>query len=340
MSDHARTVLAFVGMHPLRRRTLEARLGGADALVGAIAAGEIDTPSTARAAARTPAVDLIGSLDDTRLVLDGDPGYPAALAELPDRPDAIFVRGAIPEPPGVAVVGSRAVTAYGVECATRIASVLGRHGYPIISGLARGVDTVAHRAALDVEAATLAVLGCGIDRWYPAANRGLGERILSAGGGVISEYPPGTPPAPWRFPLRNRIVSGVSAAVVVVEASVRGGALITARSALAQGREVLAVPGDIDRATSGGTNRLIADGALPVVSLDHVVEAVDRITGQLRLPPVAAHPLAEVIGVSATVEELTERLGMSVGEVLATVGRWEVEGLVRVDGERVTTLST
>lgn len=339
MTMAARTVLAFIGMHPLRRRTLEARLGGPAALVEAIARGDVDAPEAARRAARTGAEALLESLDDARIVFDGDRTYPTPLRDLPDRPDALFVRGVIPQPPSVAVVGSRAATTYGMACAARVSCALAAAGYPIVSGLARGVDTVAHRAALDAPVPTLAVLGCGIDRWYPAANRMLGERILSEGGGVIAEYPPGTPPAPWRFPLRNRIVSGIAAAVVVVEASVRGGALITARSALAQGREVLAVPGDIDRATSAGTNRLIADGAHPVVSVEHLVEAIDRITGRLRPPMSArAHPLAGVIGETASVEELVEHLQMPVGEVLAMVGKWEVEGLVAVTGDRITTI--
>ncbi len=330
----ARTRLAFVGMHPARRRELEARLGP-EGLLDAIVRRRVEVPDRAVAAAGVAADERLRELGDVRLVLAGDDDYPVALAELPDRPDALFVRGPLPDGPAVAIVGSRRATRYGVGLARALAGALGRAGWPIVSGLAAGIDGAAHRGALDVDVPTVAVLGNGPDRWYPAAHRALGEEILGRGGAVATEYAPGAPPAPWRFPLRNRIISGLSVAVVVVEAATTGGALITARSAAAQGREVLAVPGDIDRPTSAGANALIADGAIPITSIDDAVEAMSLLTGR-RPAATRADPLGDLLGpTGATFDELVAATGEGLGRVLATVGRWEVEGLVAVEGDRV-----
>ena len=306
----ARIRLAWLGMHPTRRRDLESRLGPSG-LLEAVMAGRVDVPDTARTAAGVPAAQRLEELaDDTRLVLEGDDAYPMSLAGLPDRPDGLFIRGVVPEEAAVAVVGSRRVTRYGQRWTAALAGAVARAGVPIVSGLAKGVDGLAHRAALDARAPTVAVLGCGIDRWYPASNTRLGEEILEAGGAIVSEYAPGTPPAKYRFPLRNRIVSGMSAAVIVTEAAVRSGALITARVALEQGREVLALPGDLDRATSEGTNRLIADGAVPVTSVEDAVEAVGRILG-MAVETSPEHPLADLLGPEAALDDLPARLGVS-----------------------------
>jgi DNA processing protein len=334
MTARARVRLAFVGMHPVRRADLEDRLGGPAAVVEAIVQGEIDVPERARVTAARSAAELLAGLPaGIRLVLAGHAGYPNELLELGDRPDALFVRGEVLGGDAVAIVGSRAATRYGVGVAEALGRRLADAGYVVVSGLARGIDAAAHRGAID---STMAVFGCGIDRWYPSANRALGHRILEAGGGLISEYAPGTPPAPWRFPLRNRIVSGLVRAVVVVEAAVTGGALITARAALAQGRDVLAVPGDLGRPTSEGCNKLIADGALPVTSIEDAVEALDVVCGRLRVPRRSEHPLAELLGdTGVDLDELVRRLGTPLGEVLVRVGRWEVEGLARLDAGRV-----
>lgn len=326
----SRIRLAWLGMHPTRRRDLESRLGPSG-LLEAVLDGRVEVPDTARTAAGVPAAQRMDDLaDDTRLVLDGDDGYPASLAGLPDRPDGLFIRGVIPDEPAIAVVGSRRVTRYGQRWTTVLAGAVARAGIPIVSGLAKGVDGFAHRAALEGGAPTVAVLGCGIDRWYPASHDRLGEEILEAGGAIVSEYAPGTPPAKYRFPLRNRIVSGMSAAVIVTEAAVRSGALITARVALEQGRDVLALPGDLDRATSEGTNRLIADGAIPVTSVEDAIEAVGRILGTA-VEPRPEHPLAELLGPEVALDDLPVRLEVSASEALALVGRWELEGLVRME---------
>ena len=184
----------------------------------------------------------------------------------------LYSRGALPIEPAVAVIGSRRATTYGLSVARDIGRFLGGLGVNVVSGLAAGIDGAAHRGALDAGGFSTAVLGSGIDVWYPARNRGLGEEILASGGAVISEFPPGTPPAPWRFPARNRIIAGMVGAVIVVEAADRSGALITARMALDLGKDVYAVPGDIDRETSLGCNRLIRDGAHPIDAIEVIEE--------------------------------------------------------------------
>lgn len=183
----------------------------------------------------------------------------------------------------------------------------------------------------------MAVLGSGIDVWYPREHRELGEGLITSGGAVISEYPPGTRPEPWRFPARNRIISGLSAAVVVVEAAEKGGALITARLAAEQGREVFAVPGDVDRRTSTGTNLLIRDGAVPVLGSDDLIEALSLVLG----PPPGSKPEAAtdleltVPGGAASVEEVVEANGGDVATVLSTLGRMEAEGKVKLEADQV-----
>ena len=157
------------------------------------------------------------------------PELPSYLTDLPDSPEVLFIKGVLPDRRGVAVVGARRATAYGLRLARRYGAALAHAGWPVVSGLARGIDGAAHHGVMDAAGIGVAVLGSGIDVWYPAEHRRLGERLLAAGGAVVSEYPPGTPPVGWRFPPRNRIISGLAAVVVVVEASPTGGALITAR---------------------------------------------------------------------------------------------------------------
>jgi DNA processing protein len=189
------------------------------------------------------------------------------------------VRGALPSEPGVAVVGTRRATRYGLELARQMGGAIARAGWTVVSGLARGVDGAAHRGTLEAGGKGVAVLGSGIDVWYPPEHARLGEQLVTAGGAVISEYPPGSRPDAWRFPRRNRIISGLARAVVVVEAADKGGALITARLAAEQGREVFAVPGDVNRRTSVGTNLLIRDGAVPVLGADDLIEALSLVLG-------------------------------------------------------------
>ena len=203
-----------------------------------------------------------------------DAEYPKALRFIFDPPPVLYLRGGISaaDSEAVAVVGSRSASGYGLDSATWIATGLARRGVTVVSGLARGIDTAAHRAALGAGGRTIAVLGNGIDRVYPVRNAGLASEI-EASGAVISELPPGVPAAAFRFPQRNRIVSGLSLAVVVVEAGARSGSLITARLAAEQGREVCAVPGRIRSPETRGAHRLLQDGAALVESGEDVIAA-------------------------------------------------------------------
>jgi DNA processing protein len=204
---------------------------------------------------------------------------PDHLASIPQPPTTLWATGTLPTTPGVAIVGTRRCTSYGRRVARSLGAAVGAAGWVTVSGLARGVDAEAHRGMLTAGGTGIAVLGSGADVIYPADHRALAAELVAGGGVVVSEYPPGTPPAPFRFPARNRIIAGLAAVVVVVEAAVTGGALITARLALEQGREVFAVPGDVDRETSMGCNLLIRDGALPVLGPGDLIESLGLILG-------------------------------------------------------------
>jgi DNA processing protein len=218
----------------------------------------------------------------------GAPGWPASLEHLDMPPSALWLRGPYtPDAPAVAVVGARDATLGGLEVARRLGADLAAAGIPVISGLALGIDGAAHRGAVEAGGITVAVLGCGIDVCYPRRHRPLHDRI-AATGVVLTEEPPGTWPAPWRFPRRNRIIAALAVAVVVVEASGHSGALSTARHASDLGREVFAVPGSVLSDRSGGANSLIRDGATPLLetadltSVAALAPALDAVRGRLR----------------------------------------------------------
>lgn len=229
------------------------------------------------------------------------PGFPALLGAIHDPPPQLYVRGEagaeILSRPAVAVVGARSCSAYGRSVARSLGRDLAAAGLVVVSGMARGVDGEAHRGALDAAGQTVAVLGCGIDRDYPAAHAELARRICAAGGLVVSEYEPGVEPSPWRFPARNRIIAGLCRATVVVEARERSGALITADFALEEGREVLAVPGEITSSLSAGSNALLRLGATPVTCAEDVLE----LFGLERRP-------VEAVSLGAVAEALLGRL--------------------------------
>jgi DNA processing protein len=210
-----------------------------------------------------------------------DERYPALLGCIADPPPVVWVRGDVEVlgRPAVAIVGSRAATPYALQASARLAAELAARGVVVTSGLARGVDSSAHRGCLEAGGLTIAVLGSGLDCVYPSEHAGLAERI-AAQGAVVSELAPGAPPLPEHFPLRNRIISGLSLGVVVVEASEKSGSLITARCALEQGRDVLAVPGSILTGRNRGSHALLKDGA-------KVVETADDILDELGWLPVA-----------------------------------------------------
>ena len=247
----------------LPRRDLSARLRAADPELLEIAGLFLTEAVRARARAAAAGIHVL-AWSDTR--------FPAPLLAIPDCPPALWYRGALDclEAPCVAIVGSRAASAVAIETAERLAAALAAAGVTVVSGLARGVDSSAHRGALE-SGRTIAVLGSGVDRVYPAEHEPLAARI-AASGLVLSEYPPGAPPLPSHFPMRNRLISGLSRAVVVIEASDRSGSLITASCALEQGRDVMAVPGNVLSGRNRGGHALIRDGAKIVECADDIVE--------------------------------------------------------------------
>ncbi len=214
-----------------------------------------------------------GKHEGCQFLVRGNPGYPSLLEEIYDPPLLLYARGHMEalERPSVAIVGTRRPTVYGLQMAQGIASDLGSRGISVVSGLARGVDAAAHRGCLDGDGSTIAVLGCGIDIIYPREHRQLTQRIL-AKGLLLSEFPPGTSPAPQNFPVRNRIISGLALGTLIIEASEYSGSLITARLAMEQNREVFALPGNLTSPQSFGPNFLIKQGAKLVQTWRDVVE--------------------------------------------------------------------
>lgn len=275
------------------------------------------------------------------LVPFGSPGYPARLRDLDDAPPVLAVRGdpAVLGAPAVAIVGSRAATAYGLHVARRVAGELGAAGVAVVSGLARGVDAAAHEACLESGGVTVAVQACGPDVVYPAAHRRLAERI-AGGGAVVSEFPPGTHPRPGFFPLRNRLISGLARAVVVVEARERSGSLVTARHAADQGVDVFAVPGPITSPTSAGTNALLRDGAAPLLEVADVLRALDwpRVPRCARegagspAPSRDAEAVLEALAHEpATTDALSRRLGRATSALAAPLVELELAGRIAAD---------
>lgn len=250
---------------------------------------------------------------------------PPLLRAIHDPPPGLFVRGAgeldLLARPAVAVVGARACSGYGASVARMLGRELASAGLVVVSGLARGVDAEAHRGALDAGGDTVAVLGCGVDRDYPAAHAQLARRIAETGL-IVAEYAPGVEPAPWRFPARNRIIAGLCAATVVVEARERSGALITADLALEEGREVFAVPGEIGSALSAGANALLKLGASPLTAAADVLDLYGLAP---RSDPVDDELLAQL---PATADELVRATGRSAADVAQALSELELAGHV------------
>jgi len=279
-----------------------------------------------------------------REVSPDSPEWPVGLEKL-EEPPTIFVDGTLSEAPGIAVVGSRQATRYGIDLAESYGAALARVGWTVVSGLARGIDAAAHRGCLRSGGHAVAVLGCGIDVCYPRENRGLFDQIRESGGAIISEYKAGAPPERWRFPARNRIIAAISVAVVVVESARRGGALITARLGGEMGRELFAVPGDVGRPASEGCNLLIRDGAAMVLGPADLIEAIS-ITG-VGPPPgrAGAPPPGDEASLGSPVpaggmslDELPEAWSVTMSEALVRVGKLEIEGSIRRDGDRILPL--
>jgi DNA processing protein len=259
---------------------------------------------------------------------------PPLLRAIHDPPPRLFLRGngdpALLSTPTVAVVGARACSSYGKQIARMLGRELAATGVVVVSGLARGIDGEAHRGALDADGHTVAVLGCGIDRDYPAVHAQL-ARGICASGLVVSEYAPGVEPAPWRFPARNRIIAGLCLATIIVEARERSGALITADFALEAGREVFAVPGEITSTLSTGTNALLRLGATPLTSAADVLELFGLEPTRferLDLGPDAAAVLDALAREPAAADELGRATGLEAAAVATALAELELAGAV------------
>lgn len=314
-------------------------------------------PVAAALAPAQEALDWEGAIADqrrraeqagARLLLREDPDYPAQLRTIPAPPPFLFVRGEIRDADALAValVGTRRATPYGLCVAGQLAGDLAAHGVTVVSGFARGVDTAAHRGALEAGGRTVAVLGSGVDVIYPPENRGLAGRVVEHGA-LVSQFPMGTPPLAHHFPLRNRTIAGLALGTVVVEAPAESGALITAGHAGELGREVFAVPGNISSAASRGANSLIQDGAKLVQGWEEIVVELPEVWRACLTTPrpqaiAGAIPegdearLLALIGEDAVhAAELIERSGLPSGRAAALLVTLELEGWVRrLPGQR------
>jgi DNA processing protein len=348
---HAYLALALLEqLGPHRLAALLSHFGSARAVLGASATqlrGIAGLPAALVAAIRNTHADAVPALlaeaarvGQALLVPPAD-DFPSALRSIPEPPVLLWARGALSHlhAPAVAIVGSRDHTRYGEEIARELAVVAARAGIAVVSGMARGLDAVAHQGALDAGGPTIGVLGCGVDIMYPRQNADLFARMY-AHGLLVSECPPGQKPdSPGAFPRRNRLISGLARATVVVEAAEGSGTMLTVSAALAQGREVLVVPGPVNSSTSRGTNRLLRDGATPLlepVDLLALFGAVVPVASDIALqpPPCTLSPTeARVLdalgGTGSHVDDLALAIGLPVGELLATLLGLEIGGLAQ-----------
>lgn len=270
-----------------------------------------------------------------------DEAYPQRLKEIDQPPPVLYVRGDyLPDDLfAVAIVGTRRVTAYGRQITEELAAFLAANGITVISGLARGVDAVAHQTALKSGGRTIGVLGSGVDKIYPPEHRAMAEKMMEQGA-ILSDYAPGTPPDASNFPPRNRIISGLSLAVVVIEAGETSGALITAEFAAEQGREIFAVPGSILAPQSKGTNKLIQNGALPLLSVHDLMQALnltrmgEQKAARKIIPADETEArLMDVLGEEPRhVDEIRNQTALPIEKVSATLALMELKGMVRQVG--------
>lgn len=336
-----------------RAGTLPPGLRLADAVSLEQALGGTDGPDAGEPAPADPAVAALAAslrararaaMESARragfgVVTIGDAEYPELLAQIPDPPPAFWLAGTLPGTiAAVGIVGSRNATPHGLQVAFRLGADLARAGVSVVSGLARGVDGAAHRGALRSGGPTIAVLGCGVDVDYPPEHAAL-ARDIARHGAVVSEFPPGTPPRGWHFPRRNRIISGLCNGIVVVEASNRSGSLITARCALAQGRDVMAVPGGVLSGRNRGAHRLLRDGAPVVESVEDVLEELrytQRLAAAGETETKAVAPEAWVRAMAAAeaydLEALCELSGLNAVRMLARLSQLELAGWIVRDG--------
>ena len=327
------------GIGPVRVRALLERFGEPQAILSAPKNELLQVERVGEEVARNLAswreqIDLDAEMkrieqSDVRVVTRDDVEYPKNLREIYDPPLVLYVKGALTERDAldIGVVGSRRTTLYGQEMARKLSFQLARVGVTVVSGLARGIDTAAHKGALQAKGRTVAVIGCGIDIVYPAENKKLADEIVEKGGAVVTEFPFGVQPDRQNFPMRNRIISGWSLGVVVVEANLKSGALITANQAAEQGRQVFAVPGRADSILSRGTNRLIKDGA-------KLTEDVEDILSEFEyLLPKRAVETAETDADGRGTQPAL-KLSETEEKVMAHIGNEEVgiDDIIRASG--------
>ncbi len=352
------------GIGPRLRKSLLEHFGSAAAVVNAAPSDLRAVPGIGQKLSRSiitsrQEVDVEAEIQDCRdngvhILVESQPGYPESIRTIPDPPGVLFVRGEIrpTDAIAVAIVGTRHATQYGLAQAERLASGLVRCGYVIVSGLARGIDAAAHRGAIKAGGRTIAVLGSGVLEIYPPEHISLAEEIVK-NGALVSENPPRSPPLSGAFPQRNRIITGLSLGVIVVEASERSGALISARHAMEQGREVFALPGRVDSRASRGCHRLLRDGAKLVETVDDVLEELGPlasptpIAGDEAAAPVR-HPaelnlnepekavLAAINDEPMAIDDVIAASGLPVPNVLSTLSVLEMRRMIRrVGGNRV-----
>lgn len=341
------------GVGPRTRKTLLDQLGTAEAVFQATPS-ELRAlpgigPKLARAIIEARSLDVAAELTRCHdhgidIVADADERYPPLLREIHDPPGVLYVRGELTphDALSIAIVGTRHATQYGLAQAERLAEGLARAGLTIVSGMARGIDAAAHRGALRAGGRTLAVLGSGLLNLYPPEHHQLADEI-SASGALLSEAPPGSPPQSGAFPQRNRIITGLSLGVIVVEAALRSGALISAEHAMEQGREVFAVPGRVDSRTSRGCHRLLREGAKLVEGVDDVLQElgplvqaapqddgrVIRHPAELQLNDQEQSVLNAIREDATSMDEIVSSSGLPVQRVLATISVLEMRRLVR-----------
>lgn len=276
-------------------------------------------------------------MDEINCIKYHDEEYPELLRQIGNPPQILYYIGnaSLLNRPSVAVVGTRKATAYGRWAAYGLSKKLTEYGIVVVSGMASGIDTCAHRGAVENDGETIAVLGCGVDICYPASNRNLRDKI-AAGGLILSEYEPGTTPLPYRFPMRNRIISGLCSGTIVVEAGLQSGSLITAECAAEQGRNIYALPGNINSMYSFGANKLIKDGAVPIIVFDDIIEELgipknlNILERNLNLGTDEREIFQFVIRHGEiTSEILCKRTGKRPCEVNAIVTILEMKGLIQ-----------
>jgi DNA processing protein len=317
-------------LEDIPRRGLTDRLAAGDPELLERATLNLDRARTVREHAASQRIGVVAWNDEA---------FPASLLTIGDCPPALWHRGsldALRDAPAVAIVGSRAATAVALEAASRMAAELASLGVTVVSGLARGVDSAAHRGALEC-GRTIAILGSGVDRIYPAEHRRLAAEIAGAGA-VVSEYPPDTEPLAFHFPMRNRLISGLSIAVVVIEAAEDSGSLITAACALEQGREVMAVPGNVLTGRNRGGHALIRDGATIVECAADVVEALGLVAAPVKPAVTSAgesrgstDPVLDrmAAGEPYDVDALAGLTGLDAARLLPQLAELELRGVVR-----------